>query len=108
MNFTRASSSITDEELAHFARAIAIPVRVTILRAMLQERDWLCAGSFIAIPFTLASIENNLLAMKKAGLLEMRYIDRIPHYRLNEIYLNLCSQRFADLMNLSCTGYLPQ
>jgi DNA-binding transcriptional ArsR family regulator len=108
MNYSSAKFTNPDCELASFAKAIALPIRVTILRAMLKERDWLCAQSFISIPFTLAYIENNLLGLKRSGLLEMKYVDRIPYYRLNEEYFSLYSQRFANLLNLSCTVYLPE
>ena len=56
-------------EMAEFARAIAHPARLAILK-ILSERDTCICGEIVEVlPLAQATVSQHLLALKKAGLI---------------------------------------
>jgi predicted transcriptional regulator len=57
-------------EIAEFARAIAHPARLAILK-ILSERDTCICGEIVEVlPLAQATVSQHLLALKKAGLIK--------------------------------------
>ncbi len=61
--------TIRDRELALFAKAIAHPARVAILRGLLERGGCVCGEIVNTLPLSQATVSQHLKVMKEAGLL---------------------------------------
>lgn len=91
-----------DNDLACFAKALALPVRISIMRIMVGHDDWLTVEAFQSLPLTSESIVRNLHEMKLAGLIKMKAVCKVYFYRLDQDKLELFSEELAQLLHLSC------
>jgi len=58
-----------DEELAALAKAIAHPVRVRIIRMLVQEKSYICGNIAKKIPLAQSTVSQHLKVLKDAGLI---------------------------------------
>jgi ArsR family transcriptional regulator len=61
-------STEVDAELALFAKALAHPARVRILRILLERRACLCGEIVAELPLAQATVSQHLKILKEAGL----------------------------------------
>ena len=57
-----------DVELARLAKALGHPVRVAIVRMLLEENRCLCGGIVDRLPLAQATVSQHLKVLKEAGL----------------------------------------
>ena len=57
-----------DDELATLARGLGHPLRVTILRTLLEGGDCLCGDLVAAIPRAQSTVSQHLKILKETGL----------------------------------------
>jgi ArsR family transcriptional regulator len=57
-----------DQELATLARGLAHPLRVTILRTLLEQGQCLCGDLVAAIPRAQSTVSQHLKILKETGL----------------------------------------
>jgi ArsR family transcriptional regulator len=63
-----ASATEADAELALVAKALAHPMRVRILRILLERRACLCGEIVAELPLAQATVSQHLKILKEAGL----------------------------------------
>ena len=59
-----------DAELALIAKALAHPMRVRILRILLERQACLCGEIVAALPLSQATVSQHLKVLKEAGLVQ--------------------------------------
>jgi ArsR family transcriptional regulator len=64
------ASPEADAELALIAKALAHPVRVRILRILLERHACLCGEIVAALPLSQATVSQHLKVLKQAGLVQ--------------------------------------
>ena len=64
------ASPEADAELALFAKALAHPVRVQILRILLERKACLCGEIVAELPLAQATVSQHLKILKEAGLVQ--------------------------------------
>jgi ArsR family transcriptional regulator len=69
---TRGTSppSAGDREAARFARALAHPARVAILRLLIERGDCICGQIVEVLPLAQATVSQHLKVLKEAGLIQ--------------------------------------
>jgi len=65
-----ASATEADAELALIAKALAHPMRVRILRILLERRACLCGEIVAELPLAQATVSQHLKILKEAGLVQ--------------------------------------
>ena len=63
-------STPDDSELATLARGLGHPLRVTILRTLLEVGDCLCGDLVAAIPRAQSTVSQHLKILKETGLVK--------------------------------------
>lgn len=64
------SFSASDQQLAAWAKALAHPARVAILRTLAEKRSCICGEIVEVMPLSQATVSQHLKALKAAGLVE--------------------------------------
>lgn len=59
--------SDTDQDLAQLAKALAHPVRVAILRQLLQDGECVCGDLVVRLPLAQSTVSEHLKILKTAG-----------------------------------------
>jgi ArsR family transcriptional regulator len=59
-----------DQELAEFAKAIAHPARIAILKVLAQRNECVCGEIVDALPLAQSTVSQHLKELKNAGLIE--------------------------------------
>ena len=68
MKRTTTESARTDRELARFAKALAHPARVAILRMLTDRGECICGQIVDVLPLAQATVSQHLKVLKEAGL----------------------------------------
>lgn len=61
-----------DEELATFARALGHPIRVKIVRLLIQKNACVCGDIVDELPLAQSTVSQHLKVLKEAGLIQGR------------------------------------
>ena len=59
-----------DEELAAYAKALGHPVRVAIVRLLLEHGECVCGDIVDRLPLAQSTVSQHLKVLKEAGLLQ--------------------------------------
>lgn len=59
-----------DQELAEFAKAIAHPARIAILKVLAEKNSCICGEIVEVIPLAQATVSQHLKELKNAGLIQ--------------------------------------
>lgn len=71
MAFTKAASfESTDQEIADFAKGLAHPARVVILRYLAEKRTCICGDIVEELPLSQATVSQHLKELKQRGLVQ--------------------------------------
>ncbi len=76
--------AITDVQLARLAKAIAHPVRVQILRLLLQHGVCVCGEICQRLPLAQSTVSQHLKVLREAGLIEGKADGPSVCYQVNE------------------------
>lgn len=61
-----------DEELATFARALGHPIRVKIIRLLIQKNACVCGDIVDELPLAQSTVSQHLKVLKDSGLIQGR------------------------------------
>lgn len=100
MEYMQVKNSKIDAELSHFARAIAIPARITILRILLLNSEWVPFDAFAEIPLGFVSLDRHLKAMLYLKIIKERRLDRMSYYSIDKEGFVKLSKEFLYLFQL--------
>jgi len=62
--------SVKDNRIAKYAKALAHPARVAILRILLQKQSCLCGNIAEELPLAQSTVSQHLKELKEAGLIK--------------------------------------
>ena len=65
----RRQHPATDVELARFARALAHPARVRIVRLLAERGECICGQIVLDLPLAQATVSQHLKVLKQAGII---------------------------------------
>lgn len=84
-------------KLSNFSRALALPVRIYIIRQILDNHNCATREILHQIPFKKDLINMHLLELKNMGLLKTTHQNRIYSYTVDESKFIAMSNSFLDL-----------
>lgn len=61
---------LIDQDLANFAKAMAHPARIAILKILAQRSECICGELVDVLPLAQATVSQHLKALKEAGLIK--------------------------------------
>lgn len=62
--------SRADNQLANFAKALAMPVRIAIIRAIIVSNNNISKENLLTIPYKTDTINRHLTRLKEAGIIK--------------------------------------
>jgi DNA-binding transcriptional ArsR family regulator len=62
--------SVREQELAAFAKALAHPARIAILKMLAQNNDCICGEIVEVLPLAQSTVSQHLKELKNAGLID--------------------------------------
>ncbi len=66
----KASFSAQEQELAAFAKALAHPARIAILKVLAQKNECICGQIVEVLPLAQSTVSQHLKELKAAGLIK--------------------------------------
>jgi ArsR family transcriptional regulator len=66
---TKSPHPVADVELARFARALAHPARVRIVRLLARRGECVCGQIVLDLPLAQATVSQHLKVLKEAGVI---------------------------------------
>lgn len=83
MGYPNSRFNPLDKELSDFAKVLALPGRISIMRILLEQEDWITAEStaFTEIPLSCSTLDYNLYCLRKANILQMKLSCGLRHYK---------------------------
>jgi len=97
MGQAKAKFDFHDVELSNFARTLALPARITIIRILLEQDEWVAGSKFNNVPLVPEVRERHLNALKTVGLVSKMTRDGISYYKLNFKVLKCMLEYFTQL-----------
>jgi DNA-binding transcriptional ArsR family regulator len=85
----------TSVDLAAFARALAHPARICILRRLAGSGELPCMEIVAAVPLSQPACSRHINELRKAGLLKSRTLGSNVFFRIDESIMN----QFCQAMN---------
>jgi DNA-binding transcriptional ArsR family regulator len=76
--------TVKDNKIAHYAKALAHPARVAILRLLLEEQTCICGDIVDVIPLSQSTVSQHLKELKEAGLIQGDIDGKKVCYCINE------------------------
>jgi DNA-binding transcriptional ArsR family regulator len=71
MAFSKASVfEATDKELALFAKGLAHPARIAIIRYLAEKRTCICGDIVEELPLSQSTVSQHLKELKRCGLIQ--------------------------------------
>jgi DNA-binding transcriptional ArsR family regulator len=95
-----ATHTASDEQLAIYAKALAHPVRIQILRILNQQACCFTGDLTEIIPLAQSTISQHLKVLKDAGLIQGEIQTPRVRYCLNTDHWPEAKILFASLFNL--------
>ena len=59
-----------EKDLAAFAKALAHPARIAIMKILASQQDCICGKIVEGLPLAQSTVSQHLIALKKAGLID--------------------------------------
>ena len=87
------------QELAKYAKAIAHPARIAILRKLARESSCNCNEIVQELPLSQSTVSQHLKELKKAGLIDGTIDGPRSCYRLNKDAIRDFDHEFNRLIN---------
>src|SRR6185369_17443606 len=71
MGTTKAEEfTVRDNKIAKYAKALAHPARVAILRLLIQKNNCICGDIVDELPLSQSTVSQHLKELKEAGLIK--------------------------------------
>jgi ArsR family transcriptional regulator len=88
-----------EQDLANFAKAIAHPARIAILKVLAQRQECICGEIVEVLPLAQSTVSQHLKELQKAGLIKGTIDGPRSCYCINwEIFSKFCDQ-FTDIFS---------
>jgi len=84
MDIPKIEITTSDDQLAEYARIIAWPIRISILRILNMQEDPVSLDVFVSNSEFRWAISRHLTELKKMGLLHQEMINRKAYYSIKK------------------------
>lgn len=88
-----------EQELAAFAKALAHPARIAILKVLAQRNECICGEIVEILPLAQSTVSQHLKELKNAGLIDGNFDGPRSCYCINWKAFEKFSQEFSWLFN---------
>lgn len=92
----REAFTTEEQELAAFARAIAHPARIAILKILAKRNECICGEIVEVLPLAQSTVSQHLKELKKAGLINGTVDGPRSCYCINWDIFDRFSRQFND------------
>lgn len=99
MPSTNAKFSEIDNELAQFARLLALPVRVYIIRTIIENGNVISKKDICNVPFEMENILKHLAELKSLGVIKINGTKANITYSINSNVFDQILIKFSSLFN---------
>ena len=97
MGATKAEEfTVRDNRLARYAKALAHPARVAILRMLVQRQSCVCGDIVDELPIAQSTVSQHLKELKEAGLIQGEIDGPRVCYCINEAEWNAAQTALAE------------
>lgn len=86
-----------DKELSNFAKALALPVRIAIIRIIMENNNAVNREILWEIPFNIETINKHVAELKNLGILKVQGFKGHITYSIDESLFEHMAYRFAEL-----------
>ncbi|MEP6612788.1 MAG: hypothetical protein ABJA76_12910 [Mucilaginibacter sp.] len=99
MNFLKADLNETDVQVSQFARAIALPVRVFIIRMIIENGNAINKKTFYTDTYKARTIDKHILELKSLGIIKVDTKEAQAIYCIDKKLFDRMSVKFNTLLN---------
>lgn len=89
--------SVIDNRIARYAKALAHPARIAILKLLIQRNACICGDIVEELPLSQSTVSQHLKELKAAGLIKGEIDGVKVCYCINEEELNAAHKALQDL-----------
>lgn len=89
--------TLRENKIARYAKALAHPARVAILRILLKQQACICGDIVDILPLSQSTVSQHLKELKEAGLVQGDVEGVTVCYCINEEGWNEAKKIFEDL-----------
>lgn len=107
MPSTNTKFSEIDNELAQFARLLALPVRVYIIRTIIENGNVISKKDICNVPFEMENILKHLAELKSLGIIKINGTKGNITYSINSNVFDEILIKFSALFNNLGSDYFP-
>lgn len=98
MGITKSEEfSVKDNRIANYAKALAHPARVAILKLLINRQACICGAIVEEIPLSQSTVSQHLKELKDAGLIKGDISGVKVCYCIDEVELNLAKNALQEL-----------
>lgn len=90
---------IKEQELADFAKALAHPARIAILKLLAQRNECICGELVEVLPLAQSTVSQHLKELKNAGLIDGTIDGPRSCYCINWKAFEKYYKEFSELFN---------
>ena len=90
---------IKEQELADFAKALAHPARIAILKLLAQRNECICGELVEVLPLAQSTVSQHLKELKNAGLIDGTIDGPRSCYCINWKAFEKFNKEFSELFN---------
>ena len=88
---------VKEQELADFAKALAHPARIAILKLLAQKNECICGEIVDVLPLAQSTVSQHLKELKNAGLIDGTIDGPRSCYCINWKAFEKFNKEFSDL-----------
>ena len=100
MGATKAEEfKLKDNRIANFAKALAHPARIAILKLLIEKRSCICGDIVNELPLSQSTISQHLKELKQAGFIKGNISGVKVCYCINEKEWKAAKERFEQLFD---------
>jgi hypothetical protein len=100
MGFPKGFFENNIEELSGFSRGLSLPVRISILKILIDRGDWVNNEEFMNLDLTIVTRDRHLVALINLKLIENIHQNGTMWYRINKPVFNRMVEEFNQLFAL--------
>jgi len=97
LSYSYTNFDDSDKELSNFAKALALPVRVAIIRIIIEHNNIVKRETLYEIPFNIETINKHVAELKNLGILKVYGIKGNVNYSIDENLFDQMAYRFSVL-----------
>ncbi|MCR8558547.1 hypothetical protein KXD93_12900 [Mucilaginibacter sp. BJC16-A38] len=99
MGFLKANLNETDVQISQFARAMALPVRVFIIRMIIENGNGISKKAFYTDTYKSRTIDKHILELKSLGIIKTSNEQASVIYCIDKKMFDMMSVKFSLLFN---------